>query len=155
MENTYYINTHHHGWIASTVYSAWVAGPGTISYTESKTASNSTTFTVTGGGSITALLAQAQYQLSVAFATSTSVTKSWTYAKNVPSGTTKRAVFSHDGEKMTVTKYVENANCTTTPYTDGVSYAVYPGTDPNNYCLSLDTYPATSWQQASGGCSDH
>jgi len=143
------------GWAATQAYSAWLAGPGTITYTESEAATFTGTFTASWSFSSSVILATVNTTYSISLGASTTYTKTWSYAKPVPSGSTARAVVAKRADSYNFDKYTDNPNCTTSHYGGGHATSPFTANTLTQYCVSLDTYPETTFQATSGACSDH
>lgn len=139
-------------WLATTASSYWLAGPGTIHYSQATAASvsntNTVNFTVTG----TVLAVTIATQLGKSVTTSTTVTETWGYDITVPSGVTARARVYKHGWRVNMKEEILNLNCTVTTI---AGYVYFPdkATDNSEFCIARDSYPGTDTLVNS--CSDH
>lgn len=128
-------------WLGSNEYSSLLVGPGTIAYTISNTgtttATASATFTVSAG-----VIVSASAALGFSLSSSTTLTRSWVYNLNIPSGMTARAHWFKRGYRIPTRKYYDNALCQTT-VTNGYTYAPITSNSTAYYCLTRDVDPIT------------
>ena len=155
IEDGYDIKSLTKGWFATEAYSAWLAGPGSISYAETEGASFSGTFSASWTYTASAVWASVSGEYGISLTASTNYSKQWTYTKSVPSGSTARAVVHKHGAKYTFDKHRQNADCSVSSYTGGSGGHPYLANSLSEYCISLDTYPATDFQATTGPCTDH
>jgi len=155
VEETYDPTSISKGWFATAASSAWLAGPGSISYAETEGASFSGTFSVGWTFSASAVWASVSTEYNVSLTASTTYSKQWTYTKTVPDGKTARAVVHKRGAKYTFNKHRINTNCSTSSSYNGSGSHPYRANSLSEYCIALDTFPATDFQATTGGCTDH
>jgi hypothetical protein len=146
------------GWVVSNTASDWLAGPGTISYSVTSTATTSEAYTLSDGqsGSLSLILGalkaavQREHGISTTLYTTISRSSTWTYSTTIPSGKTGRMDVSTHGYWAKLQKIVDNPNCTSTTYS---GWARAPQTfTSSTTCLFRDIWPATYWQATTGGC---
>lgn len=155
IEETYDPTSLTKGWFATAASSSWLAGPGTISYAETEGASFSGTFSVGWTLSASAVWASVSSEYSVSLTASTNYSKQWTYTKPVPSGQTARAVVHKRGAKYNFNKHRLNTDCSVSVHYNGTGSHPYLANSLSEYCIALDTYPATDFQATTGACTDH
>ena len=155
VEETYDPTSLTKGWFATAASSSWLAGPGTISYAETEGASFSGTFSVGWTFSASAVWASVSTEYNVSLTASTNYSKQWTYTKSVPAGKTARAVVHKHGAKCNFNKHRVNTDCSTTTSYNGSGSHPYRANSLSEYCIALDTYPATNFQATTGACTDH
>ena len=154
-EVSYPIKSFEKGWFATKATSAWLAGPGTITYQEQEAAQFTGTISANWTFTVSGVFASVSGQYGVSLAASTTTTKSWSYSKSVPAGKTKRVVVHKHGAKYTFHKITVTSSCNSTTQTGGSGRSPYKSDANAEYCVALDTYPATEWQGTNGACSDH
>jgi len=118
----------------TSVMSAYIEGPGSISRTVSETATTSASMSATVAAEAGVVFAKASTSIGVGVGKDWSKTSSWSYTLNVAAGTTARVRLYHESRRFTVTKQKVNAYCglstvyTSTvdaPRTSSTSYAVF------------------------------
>jgi hypothetical protein len=108
----------------------------------------------TGSTPITksALVADASLTYGIGYAVQSNLTRTWNYAGSIPVGSTGRILVLHKADKITFTKYVNKADCSTDSYPGLVAYVPYSTTLATSYCSIVDVIPnKTNW---STGCVD-
>lgn len=143
------------GWKSTNTASSWLAGPGEISYSISSTATSTLGGSLTGGVSFSANAVVIAMEESVSgtvdLSVSTSRTSTWNYNIHVLAGQTARAVVSDRGYRASISKIVDNPNCTTSVYT-GSFRAPFASFTSATTCIYRDVWPETLFQATSGGC---
>ncbi len=97
---------------ASNLKSDYLRGPGTITYSTTKTATVTASMTATVSAEAGVVFAKASTSLGVTVGASYSKAGTWNYSKPVPSGTTARLVRYRESRKFTVKKTRIVAPCT-------------------------------------------
>lgn len=132
------------GWASTSAESYWMAGPGTIGYSETETASH----TFGGSASLTtgasAIIARAEATFSVDYSYSRSKSSAWVYNIPVPSGKTSRGLVLHRSDRTGVTKRTFDANCNLSSTVDGTVWIPISATNPSSFCIIRDDEPAFS-----------
>ncbi|GAB3053356.1 hypothetical protein GCM10027053_12220 [Intrasporangium mesophilum] len=128
------------------------AGPTTIHYTETSTASQ--TFSAGAAVSVEAgvIIAKAETTFSVNYSYTTSSSKAWGYDTAIPAGKTGLMAVLHSDDRVSTIKYVDQPNCTTTS-TTFYSYLPRAATTNLDYCIFRDLYPYgySSWRSSCVG----
>lgn len=88
----------------SNLRSDYLEGPGTISYSRTKTAVAKAAMTATVAAEAGVVFAKASTSLGVTVGKEWSKSGTWTYSKPVPAGKTARLVMWHQSRKFLVTK---------------------------------------------------
>lgn len=134
------------GWLPTDEASAWVATAGTINRRYSTAVATTSTYSGSVSITMSGVVASANTTFGISLSESITSTQSWGYSLNVPSGVQARALLLHQADKITFTKYQNNANCTTTTTTGLIAYIPVSSGISSTYCWILDVYPAkTNW----------
>ena len=141
------------GWIA-TWGSKFLAGPGSLSYTSTYTGTASATITGTLTGSISIIVVSLGASTGLSLTASLSKSVSENYVLDVASGHTARAVIGHRGYRDTTNEYRYLSPCAYTKVGTGSTYAPVSSSSDSTYCIHQDDYPASTWETASGGCTN-
>ncbi|HSE70424.1 MAG TPA: hypothetical protein VLA97_06675 [Nocardioidaceae bacterium] len=143
-------------WIGTNVASIWVAGPGRISRTVSKTStagsSHSSSDTVEGGVNYGVVSAKYNHTWNRGTTTSAARTSSWTYDIYVPGGMTARARVFKDGRNFPARKTITYQKGSTCPVISR-SWKVRvrlpnKATGNQHYCIVRDQKPATNFMRS-------
>ena len=95
--------------------SAYLQGPGTITYNQTRSATVTATMSTKVSAEAGVIFAKASTELGVSVGKSWSKAGTWTYAKPVPSGKTARLVMYHETRRFRVTKRsISGATCQAT-----------------------------------------
>jgi len=94
----------HTEYLPTTVKSDWLRGPGSISYTKTKTAEVNASVTAEVGAEAGVVFAKASASIGTTVGGSYAKSQTWSYSLNVPAGKTARMVLSHEARGFTVTK---------------------------------------------------
>lgn len=135
------------GFGPTTASSKPLAGPGTVTYTETESATHS--FTKDGSVTVTAsgIVASASATFGISYTTESSISNSWSYSAFVPAGEVGRMLVLHRADRMATIKYVNTVQCTTTTSQVFNSYVPLANTAPTTYCVILDLEPyVTGWK---------
>lgn len=140
------------GFKGTTETSYQVAGPGTISYTETATATQ--TFGVTASVSISAnaIIAKASATFGTSYAYSTASSRAWGYSTSIPAGKTGLMAVLHRDDRVSTVKYTEQPNCTRISSTF-YSYIPRAAKASTDYCIIRDLYPYgyANWRSSCTG----
>lgn len=140
VEASYYPSVRSSGFNGTTETSYQVAGPTTIDYTVTDTASQTFGVNASFSVSASALIASSEAKFGIDYSYTTSATKSWKYSTSIPSGQTGLMAVLHRQDRVTFTKQTLNANCS---LTEQSAYATIPVAATSNldYCVIRDLYP--------------
>jgi len=94
----------HREYLPTNVKSDWLRGPGSISYTKTKTAEANASVTAEVGAEAGVVFAKASASIGTTVGGSYAKSQTWSYSLNVPSGKTARMVLFHEARGFTVTK---------------------------------------------------
>jgi hypothetical protein len=139
-------------WMLTNTYSYWMTGPGSISYSESKSATRGTSKNASISVSAGWVIARAEAKYSQDWSESTSKTWTWTYNITVPAGQTARAAVYKRGTRFSVQKWTINSLCKTTWSPVYYQYSPFASTANTSFCIGKDVSPATTYI-FSTGCS--
>lgn len=140
------------GYTPTSAKSYQVAGPATIDYTVSQSSSHSFGISASFSVSSSAIIAKAEATAGVDYNYTTEKTTSWGYHTSIPAGKTGIMQVLHQADRWSVTKYVDNADCTTTTYTNAVATIPKATTVNTSYCIIRDFTPyRTGWQSTCAG----
>jgi hypothetical protein len=150
-DETYDATSRVAGWLPTNLSSPTVDGLSTGVF-GSRTATTNLLYTGSTPITKSALVADASLTYGIGYAVQSNLTKAWSYAGSIPTGSTGRILVLHKADKITFTKYVNKADCSTDSYPGLVAYVPYSTTLANSYCSIVDVIPnKTNW---STGCVD-
>jgi hypothetical protein len=113
----------------SNLRSDYLKGPGTISYSKSKTAEVNASMSASVEAEAGVVFAKASASIGTSVGASWSKSGTWSYSKDVPAGKTAQLVMYHTTKKFVVTKKKIVAPCTlVTVYTSSVNAPVKTST---------------------------
>jgi hypothetical protein len=138
-------------WIGTSVFSNWKPGPASISRSESKsgttTSSHGSSDTVSGGVNWGVVSAQYNHEWNRSTAQSTSLEKTWTYETQIPAGMTARARVFKRGWSFPARKHVSYRRSSTCPKSgdswDFRARIPLASNSNNFYCDARDKWPGS------------
>jgi hypothetical protein len=137
-------------WMLTGTYSSWTAGPGSIAWSKSTSDTRGTVQSVSIDVSVSYVLASAHAKYGATWSSSTTKTNAWTYTISIPSGQTARMAVYKRGSRLSVQKYTDYSNCTTSWSPVYYQYSPYASIDNSSFCIAKDPYPGTTYVFASG-----
>lgn len=132
-------------WMLTSTYSIWVAGPGSISYSQTATATRGTTKSASISVSASSIIYKAEAKFGMDWSESTSKSSTWTYSVPVPSGQTARAGVYKRGSRLSVRKYTIGSTCTVTYSPTYYQWSPFASTDNTSFCIGKDPQPGTEF----------
>lgn len=150
-DETYDATSRVAGWLPTNLTSPTVFGLST-GIIGNRTATTNLLYTGSTPITKSALVADASLTYGIGYAVQSNLTKNWNYVGTIPAGSTGRILALHKADKITFTKYVNKADCTTDSFSGLVAYVPYSTTLASSYCSIVDVIPnKTNW---STGCVD-
>ena len=140
------------GYAPTTETSYQVAGPGTIGYTVTDTASQ--TFGVDSSVTVSAsaIIATAEATAGVNYSYTTSVSRAWSYTTTIPAGRTGQMAVFHAADAWGVDKIVDLPTCNSETTTNITAVIPLASTANTTFCVLRDFYPyRTAWQSTCSG----
>lgn len=148
----YNISARTAGWMPTNTYSTWATAPVTITYSKTTETSTNATYSGSVSVSLSALAVEATATYGYAYSATSSFSEAWSYSAPAPSGVRGRMLILRAADKLSFSKTVYNANCTTTVTSGLIAYVPRGIDDAINTCIILDVEPAkTTW---SSTCRD-
>jgi len=138
-------------WIGTSIFSEWKPGPASITRSESKTGTTSSSHgssdTVSGGVNWGVVAAQYNHEWNRSVTRSSSLQKTWSYETQVPAGMTARARVFKKAWSFPVRKrvsYKKSSQCPKLSDTYDFHARMPVQTNSNSaYCDARDKWPAT------------
>lgn len=152
-ETTYKATAKVVGWLPTSVATGFEPTPNAYVIGTMKTYKTNYVYNGVTPISVAAVAAMASSTYVANFLPVTTFSQAWEWYQEAPTpGLDAQMVIMHRSDKITFTKYQNNANCTTTTTTGLVIYLPVDSNSQATYCSILDVYPAKNgW---SSTCTD-
>jgi hypothetical protein len=137
-------------WMLTNVYSYWVTGPGSITYTTTTSATRGTTKSASISATASGIIFKAEAKFGMDWSESTQKSASWSYNISIPSGQTARASVYKRGSRFSVRKWTTGATCATTYGSTYYQYSPFASTTNDMYCIGKDPQPGTEFVFTAG-----
>lgn len=144
-------------WLPTSISSSFLAGPGTISRSTTKTSSVGATISASFELDESAIFVSAKETYGISLSGSLSWSSTWQYTKSVPKGVTAKVQQYHQGSEVGIRERIEqvtNGKCGAVTHT--VKYGNYfplSSKDEDTYCYAL-TIHKTAGVQVRSRCVD-
>lgn len=141
------------GWLPTNQASPFTTTPRSIAIGGVPTTYvTATRYSGTPSITVSSVVAAANAAFATNYVGTNSTTTSTSFVQSIMTTGNYRLLVLHKADKVTFTKYQNNADCTTTTYTGLVAYVPTSSTAVSSLCVIADRYPAkTNWSPT---CTD-